>query len=176
MNETHAQIVDRVALLHLGFDQAFARPPAPPAEDREDLLALRVGDERYALRVRESTGLLRCGRIVPLPGPLPELLGITGIRGGLVPVYSLAALLGRGAAAEAPHWLVLCERDDPVALAVGDLEGLWQAPRAELCPAGGAGSGHIVEIAPGPPPRAILSIPSVMRAVRQRAGGPAKEP
>jgi chemotaxis signal transduction protein len=60
--------------------------------------------------------LLPAKDIVPLPvgsaAPF-GLLGLCGVRGALVPVFSLAALLAHGSAGaaradEAPHWLVLC--------------------------------------------------------------------
>ena len=98
------------------FDAAFARPPASGIEDEERLLAVRVGGDRYAIRLAEIAALHADRTIVPLPSPLPELLGLAAFRGDLAPVYDLAALLGHARRAE-PRWLVLSRSTPPVGLA-----------------------------------------------------------
>jgi chemotaxis signal transduction protein len=95
-------------------------------------LAVRVARDAYAIRVSEISGISTDRKVVALPSPIPELLGVAGLRGAIVPVYSLAALLGYGREAGQVRWLVLCGTDEPFALAFSGLEGYLRVPQAEL--------------------------------------------
>jgi chemotaxis signal transduction protein len=87
------------------FDRGFARAPAQPAAGLERLLAIQAGAP-CLLRLSAVRAIHTDRALLPLPSRLPELLGVTGIRGQQVPVFDLAALLGH-APARAPRWLVL---------------------------------------------------------------------
>ncbi|WP_395408423.1 chemotaxis protein CheW [Pseudoduganella sp. UC29_106] len=103
------------------FDRSFALAPTPPAAGSVNFLLIRVGSERHAIRLTDISGLHVDRRITALPSAMPELLGVTGFRGLIVPVYQLAALLGqRGVAA--PRWLVLLRASAPLALAFDTFE------------------------------------------------------
>jgi hypothetical protein len=82
------------AALRREFDQSFAQPPATELARVENFLAVRIGGDAYAMRVAEIAGLYADKRIVPLPSPLPSLLGTVGFRGQIAPVYDLAMLFG----------------------------------------------------------------------------------
>ena len=113
------------AELHRAFDQAFANTPKVSEDRTENLLLVRVGGDRYALRLSEMAGLARGRAVVALPSRRPELLGVCGIRGSAVCVYSLAALLGyTGATSKPAPWLILCGDKEPVGLAFDAFEGL----------------------------------------------------
>lgn len=60
--------------------------------------------------------------MVRVPAETPGLLGLAGVRGGVVPVFSLAELLGHAATATAPPWMVICGVDDPIGLAFDELD------------------------------------------------------
>jgi len=93
------------AALRISFDQGFAAAAASQPERLEDMLAVRVGADPYVLRLSEITGL-HCGlKIVAVPSSTAQLLGVTGLRGMMAPVYDLAALLGYPPAAS-PRWMV----------------------------------------------------------------------
>jgi chemotaxis signal transduction protein len=123
----------RAADLRRAFDQAFAEPPRDAPRETEDLLAIRVAGDPYALKIRELTGLGAKRKIVPVPSRRADLLGIVGIRGSLVSVYSLAAVLGYDASAPSIHWLALSGDPDPVAFAFEELEGFLRVHRSDLC-------------------------------------------
>ncbi|HEX3861006.1 MAG TPA: chemotaxis protein CheW [Stellaceae bacterium] len=106
MSDPPAAVTDTAAALRQAFDRSFAeaRPAAPPAV--EELLAITLGDEPYALRLSEIDEILAARRITRLPGGGTALLGIAGCRGTIVPVYDLRALLGCGRAGPA-RWFAM---------------------------------------------------------------------
>ncbi|HTL53039.1 MAG TPA: chemotaxis protein CheW [Planctomycetota bacterium] len=116
-------LATRLAQMRADFDQSFAAAPIAAAAGQDHLLAIRIGDEGYAIRVAAIRAIAHVGRIVHLPSSLPELLGIAGLRGELTPLYDLGALLGYPAAPAAPRWFVQVGRDDTVGLAFEHFEG-----------------------------------------------------
>ncbi len=110
------QLESRAAELRRAFDETFAAPPQTHDAALEQMLAITIQGERYAIRVSGISGLaVPKGKVLPVPSSVPELLGLTGIRGTVVPVFSLAWLLGFGQSAAAlaedtglgePRWLV----------------------------------------------------------------------
>lgn len=126
-----SDLISKAQALREAFDHSFSLPPPAAPEAPENLLAVRIGSDRYALRTRELAGLQLLRRVTPLPGARRGLLGLTGVRGRLVPVFSLAQLLGQ-AQTEAPRWLVICGAEEPMGLAFGELEGHHSPPRSSL--------------------------------------------
>lgn len=90
------------------FDAGFEQEPNVQRFEQESVLDVRVGDETCTLRCRELVALTRDCMITALPGARPEVLGLTGFRGQLVPVLSLAHCLGL-IGTETPRWLALIE-------------------------------------------------------------------
>lgn len=107
------------------FDRGFAAAPAPPAR-LVPVLVLRVGGHRCAVRVVEAAGVHTCPAIAVLPSAVDELLGLVVLRGTLVAIYDLGALLGLERTA-APRWLLLAGRP-AVALGFDALESHTQIP------------------------------------------------
>src|SRR4051794_8756311 len=117
----------RAAQMRRDFDAAFARAAAPAAAETEAFLAIRIGAEPYALRVNELVNLTECGKVVPLRSSSTALLGLTGVKGAILPVYSLAALLNLPRPGEALRWLALCGKRDRVALGFSEFEHYFAA-------------------------------------------------
>lgn len=166
----------RLGELRRAFDAGFARPPPPPPEALEHLLLVAAGAGRYALRLGELSGLQPLHRLVPLPGARPELLGLAGVRGRLVAVFSLARLLGLDAAAdEHPRWLAICGGEEPqLALAFAQFEGQRQLPLSELRPAeaGEAGSWARELASLGGQLYPVLQLPLLVRSLTTGADAP----
>jgi purine-binding chemotaxis protein CheW len=151
--------------LREAFDAAFAAPPAEPRRDEVPLLVLQAGAARVAVRALETRGLVAPGRIEPVPSRRPELLGVTGRRGSLLPVYGLARLLGIDDAGEVPRWLLLAGGAGRVGLAFGALETYRRVPAADVQPASGA-QGALREVAQlegGALP--VVSIPALLKGI-----------
>jgi chemotaxis signal transduction protein len=175
MIDPAASAAARLRALRQDFDQGFAAPDAAPALEQENLIAIRIQGDRYGLSVREIRGVAVAGKLVALPSRSPGLLGLTGIRGAIIPVYSLAVLLGYPKAGGAPRWLALCGANEPVALGLGDFEGYVRVPTSALLPPDRKGRAHVHRfVQAGDIVRAIVSVASVLSSI-QKSSGP-KEP
>ncbi len=104
------------------FDAGFAQAPQNARAAQENLLAIRVGANGYALRIHDIGGLHVDKLVVPMPTPVAELKGVAGFRGRVAPVYDLAGLLGYALQPET-RWMVLTRGSEPVALAFDQFEG-----------------------------------------------------
>jgi chemotaxis signal transduction protein len=128
------------ATLRRHFDEAFAAPAASMAEALEHLLAIRVGSDPFALRLSEIAGLYVGVKVVPVPSPVSQLLGIVGIRGMMVPIYDMAALLRYPLEANS-RWFVLARAPHPVGFAFDTFESHLQVSQASLAGSNGEGPG-----------------------------------
>jgi chemotaxis signal transduction protein len=167
-------VASKVAELRNVFDRARAAPFSSGATERtENLLAIRVSRDAYAIRVGEISGLATDRKIIAFPTPIPELLGVASIRGALVPVYSLALLLGYGAETEQARWLALCGREESFALAFRDFEGYLRVPQAQLYAAEqkDVARTHVKHVVRATDMvRAVVSIPLIREAIQRRCG------
>jgi chemotaxis signal transduction protein len=126
-------IASKALELRNTFDRARAIPLSMgTVQQVEGLLSIRVAGDPYAIRVSEISGLANDRKVVAFPSSISELLGVAGIRGGLVSVYSLAALLGYGREAGQARWLVLCGAEESVGLAFSEFEGYFTVPLTQV--------------------------------------------
>jgi purine-binding chemotaxis protein CheW len=163
----------RAAALRAAFDEAFAAPEAVRGDRGLDLLEVQVAGRPHALRVAELAGLFADRRIVRLPSPLPEFLGLTGLRGVVVPVYCLAALLGHPPAETPPRWLALGAAGPPLGLAFDALVGYHRVPRDAVVSASdpaGPYAGEAVRLADAVAP--LLGLRSITEALALRLTAP----
>ncbi len=153
--------------LRAAFDSAFAAPYAAQHRATTDYVAIRLGGHVHAVALNEIAGLYSRIAIVPCPSPLPELLGLAGFRGALVPVYDLAALLGHPPVAG--RWLALLA-DRSVALAFDEFEEHFRVDTADLAVTPSNGRHHIHTIArSGEHAWPVIDLASLVGALRQRA-------
>ena len=120
------------AQLRQAFDGTFALPPSPASPEVEDLLTMRVAGDPYAIRLLDIAGIVTGRKVVCVPSVTPDLLGLAGIRGGIVPVFGLSSILGYAPDPGSPRWLILCGAQDPIALAFSDFEGHLRLPTSAL--------------------------------------------
>lgn len=163
-------VASKAAELRNAFDRARAIPSSTrAAEQVEGLLSIRVSGDPYAIRVSEISGLANDRKVVAFPSPVPELLGVAGIRGGLVSVYSLAALLGYSREAEQARWLVLCGAEESVGLAFSDFEGYLLVPLTQVYATGQRDAArahvkHVLHVADLV--CAVVSIPEILESIK----------
>jgi hypothetical protein len=121
------------------------------------------------MRVKDIGGLLHDHSITAVPSPISEFVGLVGLKVGLVPVYSLAALLGHNDT-EGQGWLVLCGTSQPFALCFGGFEGYAQIPASKIFAAATAGL-HVGEVAQTQDTtRLVVSVPSLTEAIKTLCG------
>jgi purine-binding chemotaxis protein CheW len=94
---------------------------------------LRVAAEAYAVPVGHVLAIVGPGDLTPVPGALPEILGVRRLRGQIVPIINLSLVLGLTEAAPPPpsqRQLLLAEVEGVKAgftidevCSVGDLDG-----------------------------------------------------
>jgi chemotaxis signal transduction protein len=163
----------RAAYLRAAFDCAFAKPPPEAVAAKEDFLAIQVAGDPYALRVSELAGLVVDRKVAPLPSARTALSGVAGIRGALVPIYSLSSLLGYDARATPTRWLALCGRAEALGLAFDHLEGFLRIAQEDLYQAShvDASRPHLAEVVRiGTTTRRVVSTRSIMLALDIDAG------
>jgi chemotaxis signal transduction protein len=160
----------RVIGLRDAFDRSFAVAPSSGAAAVERLLAIRAGTDRYALRLAEISGLFAEKKVTWLPSPVPELLGIAGFRGTVLPVYDLGMLLGCPRAA-ASRWLVVTAAM-PVGLAFGGFDRYLSVGAEAIVPDARpeARQQHVRELVQADDlVRPVISLASVLAWIRHRA-------
>jgi chemotaxis signal transduction protein len=173
--------VSRAAELRASFDAAFARPAARErAAARSLLVAISVAGEPYALRSLDIRGLEAPRRVTPAPGGAEGLLGLAGVRGTVVPIYDLAALVGRDAGTDADEaWIALLETPGGalVGVAFGSLDGTIAGTAAASSDVASGEDGLVAAVVgQGASARPLLSGPALVAEIRRRAGIGSRQP
>ena len=167
VTDDRLRLATRAATLRAGFDRSFAEPAQLDMTATEDLLAVRVGDDVFAIRLSEIAGLYVGKKMTRVPGGDPALLGIAGFRGTIQPVYSLATLLGRPAEAS-PRWLVIAAAA-PIAFAFGAFDRHLRVASATIRPrdVNAKDQPYARDFVPVQQfVRPILHLPSILDAIR----------
>jgi hypothetical protein len=169
----------RLLELRQSFDRAFTEPFVESDEVASiDLLAIRIGRDPFALRLTEIAALEADRTITPVPSEHRELLGIAGVRGGVVAVFDLGALIGAQQPEEL-RWLVLA-KGAPLAFAFSAFDGqLVVRPEALVgetrSPPEPNRAGRVREVAQGGGlSLPVIDLPALIAGLdqRQRPSGP----
>jgi chemotaxis signal transduction protein len=164
------------AALRRQFDRSFSETRRAGAGAEENLLALRIGGDPYAARLSEIASLHADKKLVPLPSPMPDLLGLVSLRGALAPAYDLRTLLGypRG---PPPRFLIFVRTPEPVAFALDLFEVHLRLRLADISLAETGTASRftcgLVRTAEGARP--LLHIASLVEAITHRIGSPPRE-
>lgn len=103
--------------------------PSPPAS-AITLMLVRVGGGWFAIDARMIQEVAVKGAITRVPTAARHVLGVTGLRGSLVPVISLEQMVGTvgsaptEAATTRPRLLVVRADDCDIALVVDEIRGI----------------------------------------------------
>lgn len=170
---------DHAADLRRAFDESFARAAGGAAEPYEDLLAVRIAGNAFAIRRTEIAALVAGLKVLALPGPSAGFLGVVGFRGLVVPVYGLRALLGYPRGDGVP-WVVVAASEDRVGLAFDRYEGFLRVPAAQVVSPDRSEemSAHVRAVARQEgSARPVLDLPALLDTIKRRIrpGGPSKE-
>lgn len=165
----------KAAELRAAFDRSFAASEQERAAAAEvDILAIRVADQRYALRLSEVQAVHAERKLVPVPSPVPELLGLVGLRGLVAPIYDLRLLLGHPAG-PVPRWLALAHATSAIGFAFDALEVHLRVSANDLVMprVGDAGSHHFApgSVVTASGPRPLIHLPSLIESVTRGKPG-----
>lgn len=165
---TRESLQARLLELRQSFDRAFVEPAMEAnAAATLDLLAIRVGRDPYGLRLSEIAALEADRTITAVPSEHPELLGIAGVRGGVVAVFDLASLLG-APRPDVLRWLVLV-KGTPLALAFSGFDGQLSVPADALAAAEPGASGRVRQVARGRGSTLpVIDVPALIAPLDQR--------
>ena len=134
----------RLIDLRESFDRSFSEPELERAAATLALLSIRVGRERYAVRLSDIGAIEADRTITPVPSEHSDLLGIAGVRGAVVAVFDLATLLDLPRS-EGPRWLVLA-KGAPLAFAFGAFEGQFVVSAAAVASAEAGRAGRVRDV------------------------------
>jgi chemotaxis signal transduction protein len=157
--------------LRRAFDRSFAEARGEEAEALQNLLAIRIGGDPYAVRLSEIASLHADRKVVSVPTRTPDLVGLVGLRGLMAPVYDLRTLLGYAGGA-APRWLLFVRTPDLVGFAFDLFEAHLRAGAQEMSSTndGDAASPYVrgvIRTADGI--RSLIHIASLKEAITRRA-------
>lgn len=176
---TPIALEQQVIELRRAFDRSFAVASGNTVDAAEDMLAIRVAGDPYALRLTELSGLVAARRIAALPSRNAAVTGIAGIRGSLIPVCSLAVLLGYARADCALSWLALSAGAESIALGFEQWEGVLRIRREDVHPVdSGEVRPHVQHVARvGELARPVIHVHAAVMALKFNADpvGPTKE-
>ncbi len=181
MTSNIKSLANAPAELRTEFDASFAAREVEQRVVTVDVLAIRVADQGYALRLSEVRAVHAERKLVPVPAPTPELLGLVGIRGLVVPVYDLRLLLGHPAGPP-PRWLAVVRAASAVGVAFDALEMHLRLPESDIIlpsladAKGGRYAAGSVLTATGPRP--LLHLPSLLASItlgKPAVGAPERE-
>jgi purine-binding chemotaxis protein CheW len=98
---------------------------APAAGDNGDVLSFKVGGEALSLPAGDVAEIIRLRAVTRVPHGPAALLGVTNLRGAVLPVVSLAGLMGRPVAVPAPSSrIVVTGNGKAVGLLVDEVSAL----------------------------------------------------
>lgn len=98
--------MSRADELRAAFDRGFAEAPAGDKRAALELLRIELAGEPHAIALADISSIHVDPKITAVPATAPELIGVIAVRGAIVPVYDLRALLGL-ATTRAARWIVI---------------------------------------------------------------------
>ncbi len=103
--------------------------------DETEILAFKTGNEEYAIRIAELQEIIGYQRITVVPGSPEYLVGVTSLRGKILPVVDLKVRLGlEGEHGERKKIVVLLGKKEPLGILVSSVSGVFRFPSNELLP------------------------------------------
>lgn len=100
---------------------------AAPAAVVQSYLTVQVGDERFSLPASAVAEVIRAPAITRVPLGPASLLGVANLRGTVMPVVSLHALLARAGSPSEQGRVVVIDRGTPVGIMIDKVASLAQA-------------------------------------------------
>jgi purine-binding chemotaxis protein CheW len=108
---------------------ALARDPEAAPQSSIDVMLFELGGEEYAVELSELRATQPAHGITSVPSTPPHIAGVLNVRGEIVTVLDLAAVLGlTGVRSNNPHVLLADGPDGQVGLLVDGVLGVHEVP------------------------------------------------
>jgi purine-binding chemotaxis protein CheW len=129
------------------------------------VLVFRLGQERYAIEIKEVAEALNLERCTAVPGSSPLFAGVINLRGELRAVLDLARLFELPGSADKDSGFVLLLRrhGQEIGLKVDRIEELREIQPEELSVSAGGKGKYVMELAPGT--LMLLSVDAVLAEI-----------
>ncbi len=147
------------------------------AKPEREFFCFKLGELRLGVPSENVREVVRAGLLTPLPKMAPFILGVSGHRGEVLPVFDLLRFLGKGEArVGARTRLFVGISETFVAGVVADsVIGLRRIEVADILPpptGGDASAEHLLGVVPGETQSDVLSLlnfPKIFQVARARA-------
>ena len=107
----------------------------PETIEETEILAFKIANEEYAVRMTELQEIIRYQRITAVPCSPEYLVGVTSLRGKILPVINLKIRLGLGGGnGEGQKIIILSGKKEPLGALVDSILGVFRLPVSELLP------------------------------------------
>jgi purine-binding chemotaxis protein CheW len=107
---------------------------AVPIEGTE-ILAFRIANEEYAVKIAELQEVMRNQRITAVPRSPKYLKGVTSIRGKILPIVDLRERLGLTDKNTGKEKIIIISgKKEPLGILVGAVLGVFRFPSSEFLP------------------------------------------
>lgn len=130
MNEEETRQILRERAIRL------ARTDAPEPVAQQRIVIFGLGGERYGLDIDNVVEIFSPETITPVPGARNAIQGVTNLRGDIVTVINLAAVLGLAGTIERGGRQVILAAQGTITagLLVDEILGIWDIPAASIDP------------------------------------------
>jgi chemotaxis signal transduction protein len=165
LSEQHLE--HQLLALRQHFDHAFTLPFAEQGAPQVKVLGVGIRGRSFSIALLQLGGVHRRPKITAVPSLVPEMLGVAGIRGVLVPVYDLGALIGLPPRSDS-SWIALAQ-DKSVGLAFDEFLGhsTMDSRIYEQATPDATGLTRIPELEVGSRP--IVNVPALIDLIVRRA-------
>jgi purine-binding chemotaxis protein CheW len=119
-------------------EQAGDGAPEEPQQAQEvEMLSFRLGLEEYALLIEDVREVLKIRDVTPVPNAPAHILGVTSLRGPILPVLDLCKRLGvpPGVRDEKSRILVVSLNEEDIGVVVDRVTGVIRIDPASIRPA-----------------------------------------
>lgn len=97
-----------------------------------ELVIFRINGQPYGMKIDYLEGIEAVENVTPVANAPANIIGISNIRGEVVPVLDLAARFGTVCSAERPQYLLIRINEEPMCFMVDSVDGMKVYPPEEL--------------------------------------------
>lgn len=142
----------------------LAHVPETGSHERRPFVGFRAGSQRYLLPLAAIQQIVPSGPIARLPRAAPGLVGVTNVRGTLLPVLTVEAT---GTEADTGAWFLVLDGDgDPFAFVVDELSGVVELAPADVRGTRGGGQADLAVVGVTSDGAAIIDVDALLHEGR----------